>query len=313
VVTASNQHQTAGCDGVTETDPSSWRFLNQAWGVVRATFRNARADDLTGEAAKMAYYFFLSLFPLVLVLLAVTGTFGGERVFDRITQAAQKTVPDYAWQFVRTLIQEVTSRRKPGTLSIGVVFALWASSSGVAALTGGLNTMYDERDQRPWWRRRLLALGVLAVGSVLVVLGAAALIPTEGWLRDRGLGALWSYARWPVAFLLITGTIWIAYTFLPAGDDRPSGRKTLIGAGIASLLWLVATLLFRLYIASFGSYSRVYGANGAVIVMLLWFYISALAALVGGELAATLESGGATRTAARDVGTSLRRSDDASR
>lgn len=243
----------------------------------------------------MAYYFFLSLFPLVLVLLAVTGIVGGESAFGRITQAVETTVPDYAWQFVTSLISEVTDRRRPGTPSFGVVFALWAASSGVASLMGGLNTMYDVAERRPWWKRRLMALGVLAIGALLLVLGSAALIPTEAWLRDRELSASLSYARWPLSFLLLTGTAWIAYSFLPAGDARPSGRKTLIGAGVASTLWIVATLLFRMYIAGFGRYNRVYGTVGAVIVMLIWFYIAALAVLVGGEVAATAESGGASR------------------
>lgn len=288
-------------------------FLRETWRVARATFRNARADDLAGEAAKMAYYFFLSLFPLVLVLLAVTGIVGGESAFSRITQAVQPTVPDYAWQFVTSLIREVTDRRRPGALSFGAVFALWAASSGVAALMGGLNTMYDVEERRPWWKRRLLALGVMGVGGVLLVLGAAAFIPTEAWLQGReGLASL-SYARWPLTFLLLTGTAWIAYLFLPAVEQRPSSRMTLVGAGVASALWIVATLLFQMYIAGFGRYSRVYGAVGAVIVLLIWFYISALAVLVGGELAATLESGGAERAARRGSGTSSSPAGDSSR
>lgn len=117
-----------------ESDSPVHTLPNQAWRIARDTFRNARADDLTGEAAKMAYYILLSLFPLVLVLLAVTGILGSESAFNRITQAARTTVPDYAWQFVSSLIQEVTDRRRPGTLSFGVIFALWAASSGVASL-----------------------------------------------------------------------------------------------------------------------------------------------------------------------------------
>lgn len=132
--------------------------------------------------------------------------------------------------------------------------------------------------------------------------GAAGM--ARAWLRDREPWALLSCARWPLGFLLLTGTVWIAYSFLPAGDARPSGRKTLVGAGVASTLWIVATLLFRMYIADFARYSRVYGAVGAVIVLLIWFYITALAVLVGGELVATLESGGAARGTPRCSGTS---------
>lgn len=265
-------------------------YLHQAWRVSRATWSNARSDDLLGEAAKMAYFFFLSLFPAVLVLLAVTGLVGTDAAFGRITDTVRTTVPDYAWQFVRNLIREVTDNRRPGALSFGIVFALWTASSGVAALMGGLNTMYDVEDGRPWWKRRLLALAFLAVGALLLALGAAVFIPAEAWLRDRALWVPWSYVRWPSSLVLLTGTAWIAYSFLPAGDHRPSGKKTLVGAGVASALWLVATLLFRLYVAGFARYDRVYGAIGAVIVLLIWFYIGALSVLLGGELAATLES-----------------------
>ena len=274
-------------------------FLRDAWQVTRATVRNARADDLAGEAAKMAYFFFLSLFPLVLVLLALTGIVGAESAFGRIMQAVQTTIPAYAWQFVASLIREVTEGGNPGTLSFGVLFALWTASSGVAALMGGLNTMYDVEERRPWWKRRLVALGVLAVGAVLLVVGSAAFIPTESWLRDRGLWAPWSIARWPAGFLLLAGTAWIAYSYLPAGRQRPSGRKALVGALAASALWIVATLVFRWYIAGYGRYNRVYGAIGAVIVLLIWFYIAALAMLIGGELAATLEDRVAPRRSAR--------------
>jgi membrane protein len=264
--------------------------MTYAGRLVRATIRNADDHDLLGEAAKVAFFLFLSLFPVVLVLLSLTGLIGGEQAFDRIARAVQTMIPEYGWQFVRELIREVTDGERPGVLSFGIVFALWAASSGIAALMTGLNSMYGIDEARRWWKRRLIAVAVLVAGAILTVLGAAVFIPAETWLADRDLLPLWRYARWPVSYLLLTGTAWIAYLYLPARAQPASIGKTLAGAALASALWLLAALLFRIYVADIARYGRVYGAVGAVIVLMMWFYLAALAVLLGGEVAATLES-----------------------
>ena len=267
-----------------------WDRLSRAGAIVRATYRGAREDDLAGEAAKMAYFFFLSLFPLILVIFSLTGIVGGEAAFNRITQVAETAVPQHAWQFVSEVITEIRERERPGVLSLGILLTLWAASNGIAALTRGLNTMYDVEDARPWWRRRVLALGVLAASVVLIVVGATLFVPGMSWLRDVQLDAAWRWGRWPIAAALLVGLVWLAFRHLPARDQRSAWRETLVGAIVASAVWILATLLFRVYITNFGRYGRTYGAVGAVIVLLIWFYISGLAVLVGGELAATLEA-----------------------
>lgn len=258
--------------------------------VLRATARDAIDDDLAGEAAKMAYYFFLSLFPLLVVLFAVTGLVGGDAVYARILATAERAVPDYAWQFVRQLVREITERGRPGLLSVGVLLTLWAASNGVAALTVGLNRIYEVKEPRPWWKRRLLAFAVLAGTVVLLVAGTASVIPSEDTLRDTGLSAVWSLARWPVGLILVAAALWLAYRYLPARDQRGSGRETLIGAVCATLLWLTTAVLFRVYLARFSSYGATYGALGAVIVLMLWFYLGGLVVLVGAELSAVVEA-----------------------
>lgn len=269
-------------------------LLHDASSFVGTLYRAAVADDLSGEAAKMAYFFFLSLFPLLLVLFALTGIIGGDAAFARIASTARSAVPNYAWQFVRELIREVTDRSRPGILSLGIVMTVWAASGGVAALTAGLNRIYDVREWRSWWKRRLLALGVLVAVVLLLVIGATLMIPGQRWLRSLGFGPAWNVLHWPLTLGLLTTTAWLAYRFLPARDQRNAGAEAVIGAVVASSLWLAVTLLFRLYIANFSRYSSTYGAVGAVIVLLIWFYIAALSLLVGGELSATLQQ--TTRT-----------------
>ena len=266
--------------------------LGRGVAVIRATIVGAYRDDVAGEAARMSYYFFLSLFPFVLVIFAVTGLFGGDAAFEWITRALRASVPDFAWQFVRDLIREVTSHRRPGVLSLGIVLTLWAASSGVAALMSGLNTMYDVEDERPWWRRRLVAFLVLVTSVLLIVLAAAAFVPGMVWVERAGLTDVWQVARWPVAFALLTGTIWLGYQYLPAREQHHARASTLIGAGAAMAVWLVATWAFRFYVANIGRFGRAYGALGAVIVLLIWIYLTAFAVLVGGELAAEIERHG---------------------
>jgi membrane protein len=259
--------------------------------IVRDTFHNAVEDDLAGEAAKMAYFFFLSLFPLILVVFALTGIVGGKEAFTQITNTAESVVPDYAWQFVREVIREITDRSRPGVLSFGIVLTIWAASNGIAALTGGLNSMYDLEETRPWWQRRLLALVVMVATVSLLVLGTAVFVKSTGFPNNEDVSLAWKIAQWPVGFAALTGIAWLAYTFLPARDRHDAYLETLAGAVVASLLWVGASLIFRLYVANFSRYSSTYGAVGAVIVLLIWFYLTALAMLIGGELAATLEGG----------------------
>jgi membrane protein len=256
--------------------------------LVRRMIENAQEDDILGEAAKMAYFFFLSLFPLVVLLLTLTQQIGGVDAFARISESVRRTVPEYAWTFVDDLITEVSTRGQPELLSASLVLALWASSSGVASLMRGLNAMYNVKDPRPWITRRLLAVGILLCSVVLIVLGSAAFVPVTQQLFSGGFSNAWPYLRWPAGFLFLAMTAWLSYRYLPARGARIGGPPTLVGAALASTLWLLIWYAFSVYITHVARYGRLYGTVGAVIVLLIWFYLSALVLLVGGEVAATL-------------------------
>ena len=268
----------------------------EAASVVKATVREALDDDLAGEAAKIAYFFFLSLFPLVLIVFALTGLVGGDEAFARIAAAAETLVPGSAWQFVRELIREITERERPGVLSVGILLTLWAASNGIDALIRALNRIYDLTEGRGWWWRRALAVVVLITGTVLLVVGAGALVPGV----DRVLGPLWAVVRWPLAVAVVTTTVWLGYYVLPARDQRGALRETAVGAVVATVGWILATALFGVYVTNFGRYGRTYGAIGAIIVLMIWFYITGFAVLFGGELAAVLEHRRRDRARAAD-------------
>lgn len=266
--------------------------LRTTWRRLLEVTRGAMQHDITGEAAKIAYYFFLSLFPLVLILFALTGIIGGDAAFASITAAAARVVPQYGWQFVRDLISEVTDRSRPGVLSIGILLTLWAGSNGIAALTQGLNTIHGVPEGRGWWRRRAISIAVLVVGALSLVIGTAALIFSTEWLRGLGFGPTLSILRWPFGFALIAGAMWLMYRYLPVRGEAQSPRATAAGALAATTLWIVAGLLLRIYVTHFSRYGRTYGTVGAVIVLLLWFYVTATVILFGAELAVALEKWG---------------------
>ncbi|MFN2384409.1 MAG: YihY/virulence factor BrkB family protein [Gemmatimonadota bacterium] len=251
----------------------------------------ARSDNLTGEAAKVAYYFFLSLWPLLLGVLAFTGLVGGEPAFAWIMNWLEAVVPGDLATLLARFVREITADERPDMLSLGIVLTLWSGSGIFAALADGLNVICDVTEGRPWWRKRLVALGMLVGASLLLTGGAAAILAGGSIISSLGLGAAWNVARWPVAFLLLVVLAGLLYVFLPNRTPRFAGRPLAIGALVGALLWVLVTSGFRLYVAHWGSYSQTYGFVGAIIVLLLWLYLTALALLFGGEVAASLEQG----------------------
>ncbi|MGH7481077.1 MAG: YhjD/YihY/BrkB family envelope integrity protein [Longimicrobiales bacterium] len=275
-------------------EPPARRLATRA----RRTIRAALADDITGEAARIAFYFFLSLFPLILALFALTGIVGGAAAFDWIMAQIRAAVPASTAELLGEFVAEVTGDEKPGLLTLGVLLTVWSASNIFGALGAGLNVMYDIEETRPFWKKKLLALGLMVAGLILMASGAAAILAGPAIAEALGLGFAWIVLRWPLSFALLLAFFWLSYYFLPNRDRRGAARDVLIGALVGATVWILATLLFRIYVANFGSYSATYGFVGAIIVLLLWLYLTGIAMLFGGEVAAELEQ------RQRDVGLS---------
>lgn len=237
----------------------------------------------------MAYFYFLSVFPALLIVFALTGFVGGDAAFARITTIVLTLTPPDATAFLHRFMAELASEHRPGLLSFGALVLLWAGSSGIAALTEALNRVHGVSEGRGWASRRALALSILAVGSVLIVLCTLIVVGGIAALRALGLSAVWDVVRWPLAAALPLLALWLAFYFLPDRGRRGGTWEAFIGATIATLLWALATALFSLYLASIRDYSRLYGAIGTVMALLIWFFLSALAVLVGGVVDASLE------------------------
>ena len=260
------------------------------WKRVMREFGN---DDIAGQAAKVAYYFFLSLPPLIMALFGLAGVFGGQKTADWMTSRLNGALPAEASGLVDDFVQQVVHQKAPGLLSIGLLLALWAAANVIMALEDTLNTAYGVKEKRGFVKKRLTALGVLLGVSVLFLGGSVALLAGPAISRALGLGplgdTLWSIAQWPLAFALIVGAFWVIYYFLPNKDQSGCKKTLLKSSAIAAAIFLLATAAFKLYIANFSSYSATYGLLGTVIVLLLWMYVTSMVILLGGEISSEME------------------------
>ena len=272
-----------------ETVSLSWSELG------RRTWREALDDDVPGLAAQLAYYFFLALFPALLFLLALASFFPLGNVTDDVARSLGPFVSPQVLELIQEQMRRLANNDNGGLLTFGMAAALWSSSAALVSIVGAVNRAYDIEEGRPWWKVRLVAIG-LTLGVAVIVLVALSLVLGGPALAERlgqttGWGApfewTWLVLQWPLVFALVTTGIGLIFYFGPDADQDWAWISP--GAVAATILWLLVSLLFKLYIANFTDYEASYGTVGGVIVVLLWFYISGIAILAGAELNAEIE------------------------
>lgn len=266
------------------------------WGtILKRTAREVWTDHCLGLAAELAYYFFLALFPALLFIVALASFFPIDNLIGIITNALARVAPSEVLAIIQNQIVAIARAKNGGLLTLGMVGTIWSTSSGVDAIIDTLNRAYDIHDARPWWRVRLLALAFtlalavcVLISTVLVVAGPEIAEHVADWLK---LGAAfawtWKIAQWPLIFVLVSLGVAVIYYFAP--DVQQQWIWITPGSLFATFFWLVTSLGFRFYAKHFGSFNATYGAIGGVIVLLLWFYVSGLAVLVGAELNSEIE------------------------
>jgi membrane protein len=253
-------------------------------------------DDALGIAAQLAYYLILALFPFILVLVSLMGTFGSPELASEILAYFQRVMPEQAYDIIETFTANIISGQAeaPGLFTFGILFTIWAASGAFAALINALNRAYDVQETRPFWKVRGIAILMTLGLSVLILIGVLLLVlgPQIGEAIANVFGLeetftlVWEVVRWPVALFFMVFTVALLYYFAP-DVDQPF-RWITPGGLIGVLLWVLASVGFNFYVSNFGSYNKTYGSIGAVIVLLLYLYISSLTILFGATLNATL-------------------------
>lgn len=270
--------------------PLTWRE------VFKRTFYEAFwKDNCLGLAAELAYYFFFALFPALLFLIALASYFPLETLIDDMFRFLGGLVPPEMLSIITDQIKKISEGEQGGLLTIGVLTALWSSSAAMTAVIDTLNRAYDVEEGRPWWSVRLTAIG-LTVGVALFILISFALVlagPTlaerlaDWWRLGPAFEWTWKIVQWPLVFALASSGIALIYYFAP--DVEQEWIWLTPGAIFATVLWLLATLGFKFYVANMGNFTETYGAIGGVMVLMLWFYISGLVILIGAEMNAVIE------------------------
>jgi membrane protein len=279
---------------MTESESGRQKIDRPSWSVhLRRLRHRINEDDVFGRAAQLSYYFLLALFPLLLFLISLLGYLAQEGTEFRNTLLVYVStlMPPSAAGLVRTTLDEISAARGGGKLSLGLLAALWAASNGMGAISQTLNTAYDVTESRPWWRVRLVSV-LLTVALSILIIAALAIILYGGNIGDAlatryGFGdvfkSVWLVLQWPIALCFVLLTFTLIYNFAP--DIRSTERHWLPpGSFVGVGLWLLISFLFRLYLHFFDSYSVTYGSLGALIVLMLWFYLTGVAILIGGEV-----------------------------
>jgi membrane protein len=270
--------------------------IRLSWGqLLKRTIREAHADDCLGLAAQLAFYFFLALFPALLFVFAIASFFPVSDLLGSGVQALGPFLPPEVLSFLTEQLTRVANADSGGILTLGILGAVWSSSAALVAIIGALNTAYDIEEARPWWKVRLMAIGLTLSLAVLILVSFSLIIAgpalAEQLGRTLGLGPVfewtWKILQWPLAFFLVSTAFGLVYYFAPDADQ--DWVWITPGAVLGTTLWLVVSLGFKFYVTNFTDYNATYGAVGGVVVLLLWFYLAGLAILFGAEMNAEIE------------------------
>jgi membrane protein len=294
---------------LTDSSPSfnPWKLGGMGWKeLARRVWRETQKDQILGRAAQLAYYLILALFPALLFLTAFVGLLPLEEVMPELFRHLADVMPADALSVVQRYLQQVVEGSGTGILSLGVLGALWASSSGITSIMDTLNAVYNVEDTRPFWKSRLIAIamtvglaGFIIASTILVLYGEA----IGRWVADFvGLGWLfvlgWVIVQWPLVIGLMLFAIGTIYYVAPC--VKQDWRWVIPGSVFAVVTWLAVSLGFKFYVENFGNYNAAYGSIGGMIVLLLWFYLSGVALLVGGEINAEIAKEATKRAKRRD-------------
>jgi membrane protein len=286
-------------DSERETPEEPTDLPARSWKeILKRTVKEFQDDNLTDWAAALTYYGVMSLFPMLLVLVALLGLVGQESTISTMTDSLKAAgLGDVAKNIEGPLNEIVRNKGGAGALlGFGLLAALWSASGYIGAFTRACNSVYEVQEGRPFWKLRPVQVAITLVGVLLISLTLVSVVVSgpiaEAVGKALGVGdsavTAWGIAKWPVILLVLMGMVAALYYVAP-NVRQPKFRWVSPGGIVAVLAWIVASAGFGLYVSNFGSYGKTYGALGSVITLLVWMWISNLALLFGAELDSELE------------------------
>ena len=278
----------------TQLSGRSWVY------VLRKTWREFGDDHCTDLAAGLTYYAVLALFPAAIALVSLLGVVGqAQNSVKTVTDVLQPLVSSSTLQTIKPALDNIATSPGAGLgLILGLLGALWSASGYVSAFGRAMNAVYEIDEGRPFWKLRPLTLLVTLVAILLVALVLVMLIVSGPLASSLGsvIGlssvavTIWNIAKWPVIVLFVVLIVAILYYAMP-NVRQPRFRWVSVGAFVAITIWILASIAFAFYVATFGSYDKTYGSLAGAVVGLLWLWITNIALLFGAELDSELERG----------------------
>ena len=280
-------------DSPNKLPKSAWR------SALKRTISEFSADNLTDYAAALTYYGIVALFPALIALVSILGLVG-QSATKPLLDNLGGFAPGPAHQILQNALDGLTQSRGGAgiLLVVGLGGALWSASGYIGAFIRASNIIWDVEEGRPIWRTLPLRLVITVTMIVLLAISAIAVVVT-GPLADRvgkliGVGGtfvtVWDLAKWPVLVVVVSFMFSILYYASP-NVRQPGFRWVTPGGVFAVISWIVVSAAFGIYVANFGSYNKTYGSLGAIIIFLVWLWLSNVAILLGAELNAELERG----------------------
>ena len=251
-------------------------------------------DHVSISAAGVAFYGLLAIFPAIAALIGIAGLMLDPAAIEAQLAQVASILPENAAQIVQDQARKVAQNTGGTTFAViaGLALALYSASSGMRTLMESMNIAYDEEEKRGFVRLYATALALTLVLIVGAIVALAAMLVLPALLGSLGLGsvfqALLTYGRWPVLALLMVLGLAVIYRYGPSRENA-QWRWITPGSIVATVLWVIASILFSIYVRNFGSYNETYGSLGGVIILLMWFWLSAFVVLLGAELNSEME------------------------
>ena len=269
--------------------PLSWTELLKRAG------KEAFDDNVFDLAAQQAYYFFFALFPALLFAIAVASFFPLQGLIDETVAMLSRFAPKDVIDILTGAMQSLSKQNSGGILTFAFLVTIWSSSGAMVSIITTLNAAYDVTESRPWWKTRLIAIGLTAgiaffiLISMFLVIAGPTLAENIAARMHLGPAFKWTWwvLQWPVVFALVASAIGLVYYFAP--DVEQDWVWITPGSVLATGLWLAVSLALKLYYTIVPNANAAYGTIGGIMVLMLWFYLSGIALLLGAEMNAEIE------------------------
>ncbi|MBM7662629.1 membrane protein [Bacillus mesophilus] len=262
-------------------------FLKDLWG-------RFHHDEVAGLSAELAYFFLLSLFPFMIFLITLIGYLPIDQ--ETVISFLRQYAPGEAMNLIENNISGIIQNHNSGLLSFGIIATIWSASNGLNAVIRAFNRAYDVKETRSFIVARLMS--ILLTIAMIIVIVIALLLPVFGKqiglfiFSAMGLSetflVIWNAARWIISFFVLFLVFSCLYYFAP--NKHLHWKEVFSGAFIATLGWIIVSSAFSYYVGSFGNYSATYGSLGGIIVLMIWFYLTGMIILIGGEINAIINS-----------------------